>query len=364
MSAAGLHLEDVTHRYGERVALHQVSLSVAPGEVLCVLGPSGCGKTTLLRLAAGLERLREGRILIGNRLVASGARVLPPEQRNVGMVFQDVALFPHMSVLDNVAFGIRDGSGAARRERALAALERVALAARARSYPHALSGGEQQRVALARALAPAPAVMLLDEPFGGLDTRLRQRVREESVTLLRESGAAVLLVTHDPEEAATLGDRIAVMANGKLEQVGTPEHLYQEPESAFVARFLGEANVFEATVDGAAVQTPLGAVPVPGVRSGDAVQVLIRPESLRLVPTSVVPEEKPRGAVPVIVERVRRNGPLTAVEVRFPDQQGSGDRATALELGAARWTPGERAYIVLDTSGAHVFPLEGSHAGT
>lgn len=278
---AMLEFEAVGHAYGAKVAVEAFSLALAAGEVTCLLGPSGCGKSTLLRLAAGLEDLARGRILIAGEVVSDPGWTLAPERRGVGLVFQDFALFPHLSVGDNVAFGL---SGPDRRARALAMLDRVGLADRASSFPHMLSGGQQQRVALARALAPRPRVMLLDEPFSSLDARLREALREDTLALLRESGAATLMVTHDPDEAMALSDRIAVMRAGRLLQLGHPAEIYHRPADAFTAAFLGEVNELSGRVAGGRVDTVLGPAPAAGRPDGTAVTVMARPEALRLEP--------------------------------------------------------------------------------
>ncbi len=373
---AGLELRDVTHHYGARRAVEGVSLAVAPGEVVCLLGPSGCGKSTLLRLSAGLEVLQAGSVSVGGRLVADTRRAVPPEQRDAGLFFQDFALFPHLTVLDNVAFGVRRVARSERRDRALDMLERVRLRDRAASYPHMLSGGEQQRVALARALAPRPTVMLLDEPFGGLDAQLRRQVREESATLLKGSGAAVLLVTHDPEEATALGDRIAVMRAGRLEQVGPPGELYAHPANPFVALFLGEANQVVGEVRGGAMHTPLGPLPVVSLdgdlSDGAAVDVLVRPEAVLLERLTTASEDSNAssdlGAPPVadpvsgpvaMVERVRRLGAQTAIELRVAvgSARGSdGHPLRALRLGPVDVRPDDRVRLTFDPSGVLVFP--------
>jgi iron(III) transport system ATP-binding protein len=280
---SGLELRGVSHRYGAVEAVRDVSLTVAPGEVVGLLGPSGCGKTTLLRVASGLETLQQGEVVIDGRLVADSGGSLPPEERGVGLVFQDYALFPHLTVADNVAFGLNRLSRRERQAQALAVLERVGLADFAAAYPHTLSGGQQQRVALARAVAPDPAVMLLDEPFAGLDRRLREQVRGDVLRILEETGAAVLLVTHDPEEAMALSDRIALMRQGQIEQVGTPTALYRAPATPFVARFLGETTAFEGMVRAGLVQTPLGLVPAGGLEEGQSAEVHVRPEHFRVL---------------------------------------------------------------------------------
>jgi len=283
-----LALESVRRYFGSTVAAQDVDLHVAPGELLCLLGPSGCGKTTLLRIAAGLERPQHGRVRIDERVVADAARGvwLPAEARNVGLVFQDAVLFPHLTVLENVSFGLDELPAPDRGRRALSLLEPLGLGHLARSYPHALSGGQQQRVALARALAPSPRVMLLDEPFSGLDSRLRDRIRDDTLHLLEASGTATLLVTHDPEEALFMADRIAVMRDGRIVQQGTPLDVYCRPVDPFVARFFGEVNEVEGRVESGRVQTPVGPLAAPHLPDGSRVRVLIRRDGLRVTPVS------------------------------------------------------------------------------
>lgn len=274
--AARLAFEDVHHSYGELPTLRGVTLAAEPGEVLCLLGPSGSGKTTLLRLAAGIEPLHRGRLLLNDREIAGPLINLPPERRGIGLMFQDFALFPHLTILDNVRFGLTALSSVDAKREALAALDRVGMVHYADNYPHALSGGEQQRVALARALAPRPAVLLMDEPFSGLDSRLKDSVRAETLAILREARATAIVVTHDAEEAMRMGDRIALLKDGALEQVGTAEDLYHRPANLFAAGFFSEINVFEGTVSGEYAQTPLGPVSAKGFRDGANVSIAIR----------------------------------------------------------------------------------------
>jgi iron(III) transport system ATP-binding protein len=281
-----LTLEHVSHAYGAVQAVRDVSLSLAPGELMCLLGPSGCGKTTVLRVTAGLETLQQGRVLIDGEVVADGRAQAPPEARNVGLMFQDYALFPHLSAADNVAFGLRRLPAAERRARTRAALEQVGMTGQAGSFPHTLSGGQQQRVALARALAPQPRIMLLDEPFSGLDVRLRNQVRDDALHVLKSSGAATLMVTHDPEEAMFMADRIAVMHDGRILQAGPPADLYYAPADAFVAGFFGDINRLRAEVRHGRVATVLGELEAGGLAEGQPVEVLIRPEALKLQPPS------------------------------------------------------------------------------
>jgi iron(III) transport system ATP-binding protein len=357
LTTGGLEVDEVSHDYGRLRALDGVSLAIGAGEVVCLLGPSGCGKTTLLRVAAGLEPLQAGRISIGGQVVADPRRALdlPPEERGVGMVFQDYALFPHLTVLDNVAFGLRRLPRGERRARARAVLEQVGMDDRAGDYPHTLSGGQQQRVALARALAPGPPAMLLDEPFAGLDTRLRQRVREDALRVLKASGAAVLLVTHDPEEAMAMGDRLAVMRDGRIEQVGPPAAVYGRPASAFVAEFLGETNRLVGVVEAGAVATPLGQIPTDRLADGLAVAVLVRPESLRLELPNGEPGE---GAIPALVDAVRLIGAQAVVDVRLLSSGGEGHRLRALQIGPTELAPQDVVKVRLDPRLAFVFPVE------
>ena len=244
--AARLSFENISHAFSPNAGtLRDVTLSAEPGEVLCLLGPSGSGKTTLLRIAAGIESQTTGRVLMNDREIAGPSVFLPPEKRSIGLVFQDFALFPHLTILDNVRFGLTALSREESRREAMIALSRVGLEDYAASYPHVLSGGEQQRVALARALAPRPSVLLMDEPFSGLDSRLKDSVRAETLDILRHSRATAIVVTHDAEEAMRMGDRIALLKNGRLVQVGKAEELYQRPVDLFAAGFFSELNVFE-----------------------------------------------------------------------------------------------------------------------
>jgi iron(III) transport system ATP-binding protein len=275
-----LAFEQVSRRFGKSEAVNDVSLELAPGEIACLLGPSGCGKTTLLRIAAGIERPSSGRVLFDGEEVAGPNRFVPPEKRNIGLMFQDFALFPHLTILDNVAFGLKNLPKADARTIARHALERVGLEAFAASYPHHLSGGEQQRVALARAVVPRPQVMLMDEPFSGLDQRLRESVRAETLTLLRETRASCLLVTHDPIEAMGLADRIFLMRRGRLIQAGTPEELYRQPADADAARFFADANEMTGRLNGRMVETPIGSFAAPAGLQGRDALVLVRPQGL------------------------------------------------------------------------------------
>jgi iron(III) transport system ATP-binding protein len=274
--AARLGFENVSRRFGDTLALDNVTLDVPPGKVLCLLGPSGCGKTTLLRIAAGVERPSSGRVLIEDEEVAGPNRFVPPEKRGVGLMFQDFALFPHLTILDNVAFGLRSMTKTEGRAEALMALERVGLGRYAGEYPHILSGGEQQRVALARAIAPRPGVLLMDEPFSGLDTRLREVMREDTLAILHETRATCIVVTHDAEEAMRMGDSVALLNKGRVVQTGTALELYREPKTIFAARTFSDLNEMKARVEGGRAATPLGTFPAQDLDDGTDVIVCVR----------------------------------------------------------------------------------------
>ncbi|HSJ43407.1 MAG TPA: ABC transporter ATP-binding protein [Euzebyales bacterium] len=273
-----LQLEDATKRYGDVTALNGVSLAARRGELLAVVGPSGCGKTTLLHVIAGLTDVDAGRVTIGGRVVAGAGAWVPPEDRRVGIVFQEHALFPHLTVADNVSFGLPRGAG--RRARCAEALDLVHLAHMGDRYPHELSGGEQQRVALARALGPRPTVVLLDEPFSNLDANLRVRLRRETAAVLRASGTTAVFVTHDRQEALSIGDRVAVLNDGRLEQVDRPEVVFHVPRTRFVATFIGEADLLAGEVRGCVADTVVGALPVTGVDADGRVDVMVRPHEV------------------------------------------------------------------------------------
>ncbi len=279
--AAALRVEGVVKRFGSTTVLAGVDLEVPAGSVCALLGPSGSGKTTLLRTIAGLERPDAGTVHLGDAVLCGPTTFVAPERRRIGMVFQDGALFPHLSVAGNVAYGLpraeRKGL------RVAEALSMVGLGGYADRLPGTLSGGQQQRVALARALAPRPSVLLLDEPFSNLDAALRAQVRSDVHRVLAEAGVTAVFVTHDQEEAFVLGDEVAVMHAGRIVQRATPAELYRQPADAWVARFIGDANLVAGTADGDIAQTPLGAVPLTADHHGP-VEVLVRPEALVVEP--------------------------------------------------------------------------------
>jgi iron(III) transport system ATP-binding protein len=281
---AELEFESVSRSFGERMVLSDVSFRIAPGEVVCLLGESGCGKTTLLRIAAGIDRPTSGRVLVDGQAIEGPDRHVPPEQRSIGLVFQDYALFPHMTILENVMFGLNRLPKAEARRVALQGLERLGLADLAASPPEKLSGGEQQRVALARAIAPRPRMLLMDEPFSNLDRRMRDVVRDDTVALLRETGVTSMIVTHDPEEAMRVADRIVLLNRGKVAAEGRARDLYRSPANLFVARFFSELNELRGEVRSGAVETPLGSFAAPGLAEGMQAIICIRPQGVRLAP--------------------------------------------------------------------------------
>jgi iron(III) transport system ATP-binding protein len=345
--AAKLTFEGVERRYGSFAALRGFSLDIAPGEVVCLLGPSGSGKTTLLRIASGIEKPSGGRVLINDFEVAGPERFVPPEKRNVGLMFQDFALFPHLTIRDNVAFGLRSLKREEAAREALAALARVGLERYANAYPHILSGGEQQRVALARALLPRPAVMLMDEPFSGLDVQLRERLQEETLGLLRETRATSLIVTHAPAEAIRMGDRIAVMHGGRVVQAGRAEELYRNPADLFVARLFSEINEIPLTVEGGALRTPIGTFVVPELADGDRAILCIRRRAIRVQPAGQ--------GVPGRVLRVKFLGDQAVLEIAA---EGFERPLTTLVHDGAEPPPGTEVGLGVDPESVLVFPAQ------
>jgi iron(III) transport system ATP-binding protein len=305
--AARLTFEDLSRRYGDTLALDRVSLDIEPSEILCLLGPSGCGKSTLLRIAAGVERPSSGRVLLDRQEVAGPERFVPPEQRGVGLMFQDFALFPHLSILDNIAFGLKSLTRREAKAEAHAALERVGLSHYAGEYPHILSGGEQQRVALARAIAPRPSVLLMDEPFSGLDPQLRDKMREETLAILHETRATSIVVTHDAEEAMRMGDRVALMRKGRVVQTGKALELYRAPKDILAARTFSDLNEVAARIDQGSAVTPLGRFAANGLADGAEAIVCVRQRGVRLLP--------PGEGVPARVLDARFLGDIALVEL-------------------------------------------------
>ncbi|HIA47663.1 MAG TPA: ABC transporter ATP-binding protein [Candidatus Hydrogenedentes bacterium] len=278
-----LRMHGVSKRYGreDEPVVSGIDLDLEAGEILALLGPSGCGKTTTLRLIAGFEKPEKGSIVLEDRVLCDDAQWVRPEERGIGFVFQDYALFPHLNVAQNIAFGLRHLSRRQRNERVDQAIELAGLTGLAKRAPHELSGGQQQRVALARSMSPGPKVILMDEPFSNLDASLRVDTRNEVSDILKRSGMSAILVTHDQEEALTVADRIAVMNDGRVEQCGTPIDIYRNPTTSFVAQFLGITNLVNADAQGACAHCALGCVDINTESSGD-ILLSVRPEQLAI----------------------------------------------------------------------------------
>lgn len=296
-----------TYQGGKMPAVYDVSFKVEKGEVLALLGPSGSGKTTLLRLIAGFEKPDQGKILLNGKEVSRPHHCLSPEKRGVGMVFQDYALFPHLTVEENVAFGLGRLSRALRKKRVQEVIDQVGLTPLTHRYPHELSGGQQQRAALARALAPNPIVLMLDEPFSNLDPDMRTQMRMEVASILRRTGSTAILVTHDHEEAFAMADKVAVLNAGRLEQCDTPEMVYHIPSTPFIADFVGQADFIPGTLQNGKVLTEIGIFPNVSIfPDGAEVMVMIRPDDVDLTP-------RPEGAATVLGRQFKGSENLYAV---------------------------------------------------
>lgn len=341
-----IELNQVTMTYpgGRMPAVYDISFKVNKGEVLALLGPSGSGKTTLLRLIAGFEVPDQGRVSLGGEEVSRAAYCLPPEKRGVGMVFQDYALFPHLTVVKNVAFGLRRISAANRKRKVMEILTLVGLTGFEQCYPHELSGGQQQRVALARAIAPNPIVVLLDEPFSNLDPDMRSRMRYEVQQILKRVGTTAILVTHDHEEAFAMADHIAVLNAGRLEQLDTPEAIYHTPSTPFVADFVGHADFLPGSVEvDGFIHTEIGQFPNEmGYPQGASLVVMIRPDDIHLVPDS-------RGIGRVVSRQFRGSENLYLVSLP------SGQTLHSSEHSVAVYSPGTRVDIRLTATHTVLF---------
>ena len=331
---SAISVSGLTKSFGLVHVLRSLDLDVGDGELVAVLGPSGCGKTTLLRVLAGFERLDSGTVRVDGRVVSGPGVHVPPHRRGLAVVPQEGALFPHLDVAGNVGFGLPRRSGA---ERVTELLALAGLSGLERRRPHELSGGQQQRVAVARALAPAPAVVLLDEPFAGLDAGLRATIRADVVAMLRAAGSTAVLVTHDQEEALSLADVVAIMRDGQIVQHGKPEEVYGEPVDLAVARFLGDANVLPGVVRGRTVRCPLGQLPVTRGTPAGPVEVLLRPEQVHLagdIPAQVVSASY-YGHDAVLLVRLASEETLS-VRTRGGERPAPGSRVTLGVAGPVR----------------------------
>lgn len=352
--ARQMRFSGVSHTYGTNLALCDIDLEIEPGEIVCLLGQSGSGKTTLLRIAAGVELPQQGHFLVDGQEFAGPNRQVPPEKRGIGLMFQDFALFPHLTVLKNVMFGLTALSASNAKSEALLALERVGLTQHAKLYPHHLSGGEQQRVALARAIAPRPGILLMDEPFSGLDQRLRDSVRDETIAILREMRATCLMVTHDPEEAMRVADRILLMKHGRIVQDGNARQLYYEPVDLPTAQFFSEINLTEGEIIDETVITPLGSFPAKGKRNG-AADVCIRYQGIEISPKS---DAKATGSSKL--GRVLRRRFLGEVDLVDVAVEGADDPLHARIRNADFLKPGTEVLVAFEPRDILVFEKERS----
>ncbi|MGB3177210.1 MAG: ABC transporter ATP-binding protein [Albidovulum sp.] len=358
-TAPRLEVQHLIRRFDGRVVVDDVSLTIPTGQVTCLLGPSGCGKSTTLRMIAGVDKQDAGRIFVDGQLMCDTVVTVPPEQRSIGLMFQDFALFPHLNVAENIGFGLPRGM-AARASRVAELLERVSMAGFGEKFPHELSGGEQQRVALVRALAPRPRILLMDEPFSGLDERLRDGIRDDTLALLKEEGTAVLLVTHEPHEAMRMADEIALMRGGRIVQQGAPYNIYNAPCDREAAAFFSDINILRGEVHGALTRTPFGEFLAPGVPDGTEVEIVIRPQHLKIDfdragrgpnPTAV-------GGTPAraSVERARFMGRESLVEFRMDD---GGEILKATVPGVFLPKPGTIMWLMIRRDRCFVFPNRG-----
>ncbi|MCW8907439.1 MAG: ABC transporter ATP-binding protein [Sedimenticola sp.] len=346
-----LELEDASVRFDSLPVVRQVSLQLSQGDIGCLLGPSGCGKTTLLRAIAGFEPLHNGRIALQGKTVSSERVMVAPERRRVGMVFQDFALFPHLSIADNIGFGLRDRSAGERRQRIRDLLKLVGLTGQEKQHPHQLSGGQQQRVALARAMAPRPEILLLDEPFSALDPELRTQLAAEVRTLLKEDGITAILVTHDQSEAFAMADHTGVMNQGQLHQWDSSYNLYHHPATTFVADFIGRGTLFPIQVaDRNSIDTPFGLLSgklPPPLEPGDKLQLLIRPDDLHLT-------TKPEGIQARIIEQL-----FQGADFLYTLQLEDGNRFQCLAPSHQRHQTGDRVTLKLDIQDLVLFGGDG-----
>lgn len=352
--ARQMRFNGVSHAYGANLALREIDLNIEPGEIVCLLGQSGSGKTTLLRIAAGVEEPQSGQFLVDGQEFAGPNKQVPPEKRGIGLMFQDFALFPHLTVLKNVMFGLTALSASNAKSEAMLALERVGLAQHAKLYPHHLSGGEQQRVALARAIAPRPGILLMDEPFSGLDQRLRDSVRDETIAILREMRATCLMVTHDPEEAMRVADRILLMKHGRIVQDGNARELYYEPVDLPTAQFFSEVNLTEGEIIDEVVITPLGSFPAKGLRNGTA-DVCMRYQGIEIRPKS---EAKVTNTAKL--GRVLRRRFLGEVDLVDVAVEGADDPLHARVRNADSLKPGTEVWVDFEPRDILVFEKERS----
>ncbi|NVK18233.1 MAG: ABC transporter ATP-binding protein [Methylocystaceae bacterium] len=346
-----LHLENVELAFDKLCVLNSINLTVETGEFVCLLGPSGCGKTSTLRVCAGLETPKKGRVIVDDVVMTDGNKVMAPEKRQIGFLFQDFALFPHLNVYHNVAFGLKGWKKADIDDRVFEVLKQVRMDKYAKALPHQLSGGQQQRIALARAMAPKPKIILLDEPFSGLDSGLRAEIRDETLHVLKTSNVAAVMVTHDPEEAMFMADRIVLMKAGNIVQDGTPSELYANPVDHFAASFFGEVNTLKGVIQNNQAKTILGYVPAEGFREGEKVDVLVRPQNIKIqtITDQIKPTEQAH------IEAARYLGRESLLHIRLENGSGESTHIHARVEGHRLPEENESIMAVMDYEHALVF---------
>jgi iron(III) transport system ATP-binding protein len=342
-NSASLEIHSVSRCFGEVTALDNISLAVRNGEIICLVGESGCGKSTLLRIIAGVDAPDEGRLTLEGEEIAGLSAYVEPENRNIGMMFQDYALFPHLDVASNILFGLKKIPHAEARRRCDEIIERIGIGHLARRFPHMLSGGEQQRVALARALAPQPKILLMDEPFSNLDSQLRDSVRDETLALLRELGTTAILVTHDPEEALSAGNRVVLMRNGRVVQEGSGAEVYDRPCCAYAAEFFCSFNKVPGVCRSGFVDTPLGRFAAPHFAEGAAVTLYVRPQSIRIAGSGGIAAE--------VVER-ELLGEIEQMKIRLPSLS---EPLRMRSTQRNKLSPGEKIFVSVDPEAVLVF---------
>ncbi len=347
-----LDVQNINHNFGTNQIIKNFSFSVLSGEVICLLGPSGSGKSTILRLIAGLEKLQRGKILLNNHLLSEDRNELvPPEKRKIGFVFQDLALFPHLNVKDNIMYGMNYKSKHEKIENCDKLLIKIGIENLKNKYPHELSGGEQQRVALARALAPNPILMLLDEPFSDLDTRLRDKVRDETISILKSNGTSILLVTHDPFEAMLVADKIIIIDKPHLIQQSTPRDLYFNPSNKFVANFFGDINIFNGQVDGDNILFLLGIFNKKNDFVNKNVEVIVRNEAIIIHKNS----DKAKYHIEGKIFSVKNVGVFQYIELTVENHS---EKITARLNNNSQFEIGSTVWIGFDPEFTYVFKIE------